>query len=87
MGETSAKVIEAKMALEMCQAKLDNNHTDSNLRLEERQLLSMYLTAARNEEIVLKQKSRIQWLKEEDQNTSFFFKSMVNRRNKRRSYL
>ena len=56
MGETSAKVFEAKMALEMCQAKLDNDHTNSKLRLEERQLLSIYLTAAKNEEIVLKKK-------------------------------
>ena len=38
------------------------------------------LFRSKQEEILWKQKSRVQWLKERERNTSFFHKSMIQRR-------
>ncbi|GAV90354.1 hypothetical protein CFOL_v3_33763 [Cephalotus follicularis] len=49
---------------------------------QERQLRVEVRNAARDEESLLKQKSRIQWLKEGDSNTAFFHRAVMVRQSK-----
>ncbi|KAK3189472.1 hypothetical protein Dsin_029033 [Dipteronia sinensis] len=55
---------------------------DSNLRIREKELISYYTTTLKAEEDLLRQKSRIQWLKAGDRNSSYFFKAINGKRNK-----
>ncbi|CAK9170927.1 unnamed protein product, partial [Ilex paraguariensis] len=77
---------EAKEALERCQRMLDDNPSDPAMNQEEQRLLANYIQAAKIEEGFYKQKSRVQWLSEEDKNTSFFHKTMANKRNKKKDF-
>ena len=47
-------------------------------------LLGEYIKAARTKGAFFKQNFRVLWLKEGDRNNSYFFKTMVNRRNRKR---
>ena len=84
IGDISMTSKEAKSALENCQRELDQDPSNIRLRQKEKQLLANYLRAAQVEEGFYKQKARVQWLKEGDQNTSYFFKAMNNRRNRKK---
>ena len=83
-GHSSELVLSAKAALLNCQRNIDMNPSDHDLIQEEKTLLAAYLEVAKDEELIFKQKSRILWLKEGDQNTSFFFRTMMNRRNRKK---
>ena len=76
------KVVEAREALHQAQADMQGNPNDLELVGNEKVCLKKYHDLALAEEGFLKQKSRIQWLKLGDQNSSFFHKS-VKARNSR----
>ncbi|XP_059630186.1 uncharacterized protein LOC132273185 [Cornus florida] len=81
-SEISEKVKIAKNDLHACQSTLNSLPTNTQMRLKENELLCTYKKLKKAEESTFKQKSRIQWLKAGDSNTSYFFKSMNSRFNK-----
>ncbi|KAK3229974.1 hypothetical protein Dsin_001855 [Dipteronia sinensis] len=82
VGDLTIKSIEAKAALDDCQRLLDQQPLESNLRIREKELISCYTTTLKAEEDILRQKSRIQWLKTGDRNSSYFFKAINGKRNR-----
>ncbi|KAK3218470.1 hypothetical protein Dsin_012440 [Dipteronia sinensis] len=63
--------------------KFENSEPlDSNLRIQEKELITCYTTTLKAEEDLLRQKSRIQWLKVGDRNSSYFFKAINGKRNR-----
>ena len=71
--------MDAKENLKQAQSALLNNPYDSLLVENEKKCLKAFHDLAYAEEGFLKQKSRIQWLKLGDQNTSFFHKAIKSR--------
>lgn len=55
---------------------------DDNLVALEKKVTGEYLEVLKQEEVFLKQKSRMQWLELGDQNNKFFHWSIMARRNK-----
>ncbi|KAK3221959.1 hypothetical protein Dsin_008984 [Dipteronia sinensis] len=55
---------------------------DSNHRIREKELITSYTTTLKAEEDLLRQKSRIQWLKAGDRNSSYFFKAITGKCNR-----
>ncbi|KAK3204570.1 hypothetical protein Dsin_018616 [Dipteronia sinensis] len=82
VGDLTIKSIEAKSALYDFQCLFDQHPLDSNLRIQEKELISRYTTTLKDEENLLRQKSRIQWLKAGDRNSSYFFKSIIGKSNR-----
>ena len=78
-GMLGERVVEARKTLEQAQTIVLNNPTDPMLMDNERKCLKMYHDLAYAEEGFLKQKSRVQWLKLGDQNSSFFHKTVKAR--------
>ena len=76
------KVVEAREALHCAQADMLVNPNDFDLVRIEKVCLKKFHDLALAEEGFLKQKSKIQWLKLGDQNSSFFHRS-VKARNSR----
>ena len=73
------RVVDAKENLKQAQFTLLNNPYDTLLIENEKKCLKAFHDLACVEEGFLKQKSRIQWLKLGDQNTSFFHKAIKSR--------
>ena len=82
VGDLTVKSFEAKAALVDCQSLLDLQPLDEGLRMQEKELMSSYTLALQTEEDFLRQKSRVQWLKAGDRNTSYFSKVISGRRNR-----
>ncbi|KAK2658664.1 hypothetical protein Ddye_005197 [Dipteronia dyeriana] len=83
VGDVTVKSIEAKAALVECQRNLDLQPLDASLRIQKKELMSSYTLAVQTEEEdFLRQKSRVQWLKAGDRNSSYFFKAIKERRNR-----
>ncbi|KAK3229962.1 hypothetical protein Dsin_001843 [Dipteronia sinensis] len=80
VGDLTIKSIEAEAGLDDCQRLLDQQPIDSNLRIHEKELISCYTTTLKAEEYLLMEKSRIQWLKAGDRNSSYFFKAINGNR-------
>ena len=78
-GKLHERVEDARETLKMAQSAILNNPSDTMLMDNERKCLKIYHDLASAEEGFLKQKSRVQWLKLGDQNTSFFHKSIKAR--------
>ena len=78
-GKLRDRVVVAKENLNQAQSALLNNPYDSLLVVNEKRCLKTFHDLACAEEGFLKQKSRIQWLKLGDQNTSFFHKAIKSR--------
>ncbi|KAK3193357.1 hypothetical protein Dsin_024667 [Dipteronia sinensis] len=55
---------------------------DSNLRMRDKELISCYTSTLKAEEDLLRQKSRIQWLKAGDRNSFYLFKAINGKRNR-----
>ncbi|XP_059629653.1 uncharacterized protein LOC132272541 [Cornus florida] len=83
-SEISSRVIEVKEALHHCEMTLDSYPSDEHLRTRENELLQAYNDATVAEESFFRQKSRINWLKEGDGNTTLFMKAFNNRCNKKK---
>ena len=78
-AKLSERVVEAKESLNQAQYELLNNPYDPLLVDNEKRCLKAFQDLACAEEGFPKQKSRIQWLKLGDQNTSFFHKAIKAR--------
>ncbi|GJY14190.1 RNA-directed DNA polymerase, eukaryota, reverse transcriptase zinc-binding domain protein [Tanacetum coccineum] len=77
-----ANVKKLKIEMERVQADLDKNRYCSVLREEEMIYINAYRNALLDEERVLRQKSKIKWLKERDLNNAYFHNSLKGRMNK-----
>ncbi|KAJ6722196.1 hypothetical protein OIU74_006903, partial [Salix koriyanagi] len=64
------------------QKMLDLSTGDLERRAEERRRANTYARLRRDEEAYYKQKSKVQWLKLGDQNTSFFHRSLIQRQSR-----
>ncbi|KAK3193378.1 hypothetical protein Dsin_024688 [Dipteronia sinensis] len=82
VGDLKIKSIEAKDALDDCQRLIDLQPIDSNLSIREKELISYYTSTLKAEEDLLRKKSRIQWLKAGDRNSSYFFKAINGKCNR-----
>ncbi|XP_031277640.1 uncharacterized protein LOC116136063 [Pistacia vera] len=83
-GNISVRVIEARENLVRVQHALAFNPLEGNLILEEKAKAFNFKSLSRDEESLARQKSRVQWLREGDQNTSYFFKCVNGRKNRNR---
>ena len=75
-GKLRDRVEDVREALKMAQSAVLNNPSDTMPMDNDRKCLKIYHDLASAEKGFLKQKSRVQWLKLGDQNTSFFHKSV-----------
>lgn len=66
------------------QGDLDKSPDSNELRYEESVYLKAFNEAVLDEELFLKQKSKIAWLREGDGNTGFFHKVVKGRQNRAR---
>ncbi|XP_050123518.1 uncharacterized protein LOC126600867 isoform X2 [Malus sylvestris] len=80
VGNVYDVVIKSKADLDMCQRLLDSNPFHNSLRAQEKIIYDAYVSVLIVEEMFLRQKSRVQWLKAGDKNSSFFFKSISKNR-------
>ncbi|GJT75531.1 RNA-directed DNA polymerase, eukaryota, reverse transcriptase zinc-binding domain protein [Tanacetum coccineum] len=78
-GNVCEKSKMLKEELSRIQEALSKDPSNANLREEELLYADAYKKAVVDEELLLKQKSKTQWLKEEDFNTSYFHKTVKGR--------
>ncbi|XP_059650439.1 uncharacterized protein LOC132296242 [Cornus florida] len=83
-SDISKRVIDAKMALDNCQIRLDNDPTNDELRKTQKFLLQCYQNFSKAEEHFYHQKARVNWLKDGDQNTMYFMKTFNRKCNRKR---
>nr|XP_016515087.1 PREDICTED: uncharacterized protein LOC107831807 [Nicotiana tabacum] len=76
---TCKKIKEVRLHLQEVQEKLSADYLNTMLMEEERELKCQLEKWSGIEESIYKQKSRIQWLKKGDSNTSYFFASVKHR--------
>ncbi|XP_031288180.1 uncharacterized protein LOC116146875 [Pistacia vera] len=75
----SSRVIEARAQWATTQANLDWDPLSTECISQERNLVNRYFGLYRDEEVIFKQRSCVQWLNLGDQNTKFFHKSLIHR--------
>nr|GEV06785.1 RNA-directed DNA polymerase, eukaryota, reverse transcriptase zinc-binding domain protein [Tanacetum cinerariifolium] len=83
-GNVFEKEIFLKTELEIVQKILDKDPYNSLLREEETVYCMAYTDAVLDEEKLLKQKTKIEWLRERDRNTAYFHKVLKGRFSKSR---
>lgn len=79
VGNLTSNAQVARQKLHEVQNALNDNPKDSNLLSLQRRYSDNLWKALMHEEMLLKEKSRIQWLKEGDKNSSFFHNQLKNR--------
>lgn len=72
----------AREDLRIAYSDLAKQPNDGNTREIEWAVLDKFVTLSKEEEILAKQKSRLNWVKKGDKNTSFFFKSINSHNNR-----
>jgi hypothetical protein len=80
----SNRIKDAKDEMDKAQQAMHTTHGNTTLCMRERDVVRNYASTVRAEESFFKQKARIQWLRLEDQNTSFFHKLVNGRHNRNR---
>ncbi|XP_071726887.1 uncharacterized protein [Rutidosis leptorrhynchoides] len=83
-GNVHDKVIQCRHELDNAQKVLDADPFHVSARDEASRLLKEYNVAIHEEESLLKQKSKIEWLRVGDNNTSYFHKVVNGRMNRNR---
>ncbi|GKG52974.1 hypothetical protein Tco_0550086, partial [Tanacetum coccineum] len=83
-GDVFDKVKVIKAELSRVQEVLDKDPINASLREEEMIFYQAYKVAALDAKKLLQQKTKIQWLKEGDLNSSFFYSSVKGRTNRNR---
>ncbi|GJU84558.1 RNA-directed DNA polymerase, eukaryota, reverse transcriptase zinc-binding domain protein [Tanacetum coccineum] len=71
-----------KEKLHEVQCQIDKDPTNTELRDEGVEILKNYIEAAEDEEKLLMQKAKVNWLKEGDKNTAYFYKVLKGRLNR-----
>jgi hypothetical protein len=69
----------SKSQMEMIQQQIISHGRSPELALQEQSLVDHILERQKQEKILWRKKSRVQWLKEGEQNTKFFHCSMIQR--------
>nr|XP_043630003.1 uncharacterized protein LOC122601302 [Erigeron canadensis] len=83
-GNLHAKVSKARETLDEVQRAIDGDPLNINVKEKEVKCLQVFREAAMDEELFLKQKAKIEWLKAGDSNSSFFHNSIKCRNHKSR---
>ncbi|GKC22138.1 RNA-directed DNA polymerase, eukaryota, reverse transcriptase zinc-binding domain protein [Tanacetum coccineum] len=81
-GDVSDRVIRCRDILKNIQSAIEKDPDNANLRNKSCELLNEYNTAKKEEESMLFQKAKVEWLSEGDRNTSFFHKVFKERRHR-----
>ncbi|GKA59322.1 RNA-directed DNA polymerase, eukaryota, reverse transcriptase zinc-binding domain protein [Tanacetum coccineum] len=79
-GDVCEKVKSLKVELDRVQEALSNDPSSVHFREEELVYAEAYRKAVSDEELLLKQKSKIQWLKEGDFNSAYFHNIVKGRK-------
>ncbi|KAH0705731.1 hypothetical protein KY285_010268 [Solanum tuberosum] len=85
-GDIERKAEEAKEELRQCQLKLRRNPTNNSLIDHELEITKKYGKFKEARDQFLKQKTKIQWIQEGDQNTKFYHNYIKARRNTNRVF-
>ncbi|KAF9663050.1 hypothetical protein SADUNF_Sadunf18G0117900 [Salix dunnii] len=80
----TTRVTEAKIAWNAAQLALDRDPSNKDLLEVERRAAGFFASTSHDEEAMLKQKSRVQWLQLGDKNTGFFHKTILHRQTRNR---
>ncbi|KAF8377878.1 hypothetical protein HHK36_031266 [Tetracentron sinense] len=83
-GNVSARVLQAKEELHNSMATLDSDPFNEHMQLKVRSHKMALQHLLNTEENVLRQRSRIQWLRLGDNNNKFFYRSLSSRNHKNR---
>ncbi|CAH1443919.1 unnamed protein product [Lactuca virosa] len=83
-GDFAGKVAKCREELCRVQLKLDKEPFNEELRSEEGFYIQSFLNARAEEECYLKQRAKVQWLKEGDANTAYFHKVVKGKINRNR---
>ncbi|GJS75909.1 RNA-directed DNA polymerase, eukaryota, reverse transcriptase zinc-binding domain protein [Tanacetum coccineum] len=83
-GNIFDRVINLRNRLKESQARVNSNPHDEEIKDESGKILNEYYEALKDENSLLMQKAKIEWLRDGDRNTSFFHKIIKGRKHKGR---
>ncbi|GKA49974.1 hypothetical protein Tco_0743047 [Tanacetum coccineum] len=83
-GDLAGKVKSLKKELCNVQADMVKDPTNVDIRQKEAYVLNKFKETVRDEELFLKQRSKVHWLSEGDHNTKYFHRAMKEKRNSNR---
>lgn len=78
-GNLHKKIDQLRAKLDSCQKDIDGDPHNVEIRSKEAECLKEFQDACMDEEIFLKQKSKVEWLASGDSNTAFFHSSLEAR--------